>query len=102
MGDGRVRVELPPDARREEPFLVLVDEVPFRRWPVWVQPIWAAGIEMASYVEVALTGYTSVIQTLNRLLGIEVEEDVVVPCESVRVEEENRVRKIVVVVDYVC
>jgi hypothetical protein len=101
MRNWSVWMELSPDPLSGESLLILVDEIPFCRWPIRVQSIRAAGVEMASCVEVAFSGYMSITQTLNSLLGIKVEEDVVVPCVSVRVEEEDRVQEILVVVNCV-
>ena len=66
-----------------------------------VQPVRAAGVEMAARVEVALSDDVRAGQTIDGLWSGEGEEDVVVPGVLVRVHENHDVWKVGVVVNYV-
>ena len=61
----------------------------------------AAGIEMTTGVELAFPRHASIIQTLDGLLKIKIEKDVVVPCVPVWMEEQHSIGKVVIVVLYV-
>ena len=69
---------------------------------IYSQPTWTTRVEMAACVEVTLSHHVVQIQSLYSRRRTQVVEDVVVPCMLVRVDEEDCVRKLRVVIDDIC
>src|SRR2546421_7011459 len=83
----------------EVAFFILLDQIPLRFGAIEMKPVWAARVVMASRVEVAFSSHMGVIESANSHCGIEIVQNVVMPCALVWMEEQYGVRKLVVVVN---
>src|SRR5271163_2490897 len=92
-------MKLSPHFGSEVAFLILLDQIPLRFGPIEMKPVRAARVVVASRVEVAFSSHVGVIESVNSHSGIEIVQNIVVPCALVWMEEQDGVRKLVVVVN---
>ena len=94
-------MQLLPSVDVEVLLLFLLDHIVVSCWTCEMVPVWTAWVVVAAGWEVADTVDVGGREARDGDGGVEVEEDVVVPCGLVRMEEERDVWEVVVVVDYV-
>ena len=92
-------MKLSPHCGSEVAFFILLDQIPFRFGAIGMEPVRAARVVVASRVEVAFSSHVGVIESANSNSGIEIVQNVVVPCAFVWMKEQDDVRKLVVVVN---
>jgi hypothetical protein len=67
-----------------------------------VYPVGAAREPITSEIHIPFSGYPVMVESREHLIGVEIEDGIVVPAELMRVHEDGDITKLVIVIDDVC